>query len=125
MVLVLVNLLGWQLCLAQVDPWERVKLIEPGKKVQVKLLSGKTLNGKMEAWSAEGLRVRQGKDKDVPVAKSAVTRVALVTGMSRGRKAAWAGGITGGIIGGLSGVACASGGCDGDVGCRSLPAYWY
>jgi hypothetical protein len=111
--LMLVALVYQQTCLAQVDPWERVKLIEEGRKVQVKLLSGKTLNGKMEAWSTDGLSIRQGKDKRVvPVAKSDVTQVAFVTGMSRGRKAAYAGVITGGVLGGLTLLACAKSDCD-------------
>src|SRR5574341_1202922 len=76
--LLLVTLLYHQTSPAQVDPWERVKLIE------------------------------QGKNKVVPVAKSDVARVAMVTGMSRGRKATYAGLIAGGITGGLMGAACAS-----------------
>ena len=107
-VILLVNLLCWQVCFAQVDPWERVKLIEPGKKVSVKLLSGQTVNGRMEAWSADGLSVRQGKDKLLPLAQPTIAQVAMVTGMSRGRKALYAGVITGGITGGLTAAACAS-----------------
>jgi len=57
-VILLVNLLCWQVCFAQVDAWERVKLIEPGKKVSIKLLSGQTVNGRMETWSADGRRPR-------------------------------------------------------------------
>jgi hypothetical protein len=105
--LMVVALLYQQMCLAQVDPWERVKLIEEGKKVQVKLLSGKTLNGNMAAWNPEGITVRQGKDKVVPVAKSDVAQVAMVSGMSRGRKAAYAGLIAGGITGGITAAECA------------------
>ncbi len=110
--LLLVELLCWQTCLAQIDPWERVKLIEDGKKVSVKLLSGKTLNARMEGWSTDGLSVRQGKDKVVPVAKADVAEVAMVSGMSRGRKALWAGGIVGGGLGGVAAAACASAHCD-------------
>ena len=40
--LLMVALLYHQTCLAQVDPWERVKLIEQGKNVTVKLHSSKT-----------------------------------------------------------------------------------
>ncbi len=94
-------------CLAQVDPWERVKLIEEGKKVSVRLHSGVTVNGKMQAWNPDGMSVRKGK-KIVGVEKSEVARVDLVTGMSRGRKAAWAGGITGGIFGGMAGAVCSA-----------------
>jgi len=111
--LLLVALLYQQTCLAQVDPWERVKLIEDGKKVQVKLLSGVTVNGKMEGWSTDGLSVRQGKNRVVPVAKADIAQVAMVGGMSRGRKALWAGGIVGGGLGGVLVAGCASsGGCD-------------
>ncbi len=110
--LLLAELLCWQTCLAQIDPWERVKLIEDGKKVSVKLLSGKTLNARMEGWSTDGLSVRQGKDKVVPVAKADVAEVAMVIGMSRGRKALWAGGIVGGGLGAVVAAACASGGCE-------------
>lgn len=110
-VLLLVCTLCHQPSLAQVDPWERIRLIEPGKNVSVKLNSGKTVKGKMEAWNSDGLSVKQGKNKSVPMAKSDVARVALVTGMSRGRKAAYAGLIAGGITGGITGAACASDGC--------------
>ena len=124
--LMLVALLYHETCLAQVDPWERVKLIEEGKKVQVKLLSGKTLNGTMEAWSTDGLSIRQGKDKLVPVAKADVTQVAFVTGMSRGRKAAWAGGITGGVVGGLFVAACLPENCDSELAALAVlvTAFW-
>jgi len=110
--LMLVALVYQQTCVAQVDPRERVKLIEDGKKVQVKLLAGKTLNGTMEGWSTDGLSVRQGKDKVVPVAKADVAQVAMVSGMSRKRKAAWAGATVGGGLGGVAAAACASAGCE-------------
>ncbi len=110
----LAALLYQQTCLAQVDPWERVKLIEDGKKVQVKLHSGKTVNGKMEGWSTEGLSVRQGKDKVVPVVKPDVAQVAMVTGKSRGSKAGYTALITTGVFGGLIGIGCAAGGCSGE-----------
>ena len=106
------QLLCWQICFGQVDPWERVKLIEQGENVSVKLQSGKTLNGKMEAWSSEGITVRQGKDKMVAVAKSDAAQVAIVTGMSRERKAAWALLGVGGSMGVLATAACASLHCD-------------
>jgi hypothetical protein len=112
LVFLLAELFAWQVCLAQVDPWERVKLIEQGKKVQVKLHSGKNVNGKMEAWSTEGLSIRQGKDRAVPVAKSDVAQVAMVSGLSRGRKAGYAFLITGGTIAGLTYAACSSSGCE-------------
>ncbi len=86
--LMLAGMLSWQTCLAQVDPWERVKLVESGKRLAVKLHSGRSVNGKMETWSADGVAVRQGKDRVVQVKKSDVAQVAMVMGMSRGRKAA-------------------------------------
>ncbi len=114
--LLLVALLYQQTCLAQVDPWERLKLIENGKKVQVKLHSGKTLNGKMEEWRTDGVSVRQGKNKVVAAAKADVAEVAMVSGMSRKRKFAWGAGITGGVYSGLLGGACAaSRGCELDI----------
>jgi hypothetical protein len=109
--LFLVQLLGWQMCFGQVDPWKRITLIKQGRNVAVKLQSGKTLNGKMEGWNPEGLTVRQGKDKVVPVVKSDVAQVAIVSGLSRRSMAASGGLIAGGIGGGLSGAACASLGC--------------
>jgi hypothetical protein len=112
--LILAGLLSWQTCFAQVDPWERVKLVEPGKKLSVKLHSGRSVNGKMETWSTDGVAVRQGKDRVVQVKKSDVAQVAMVMGMSRARKAALAGGITGAIGGGLGGLVCAGLGCDGE-----------
>lgn len=99
--------MGW----AQVDPWERVKLIEPGKKLAVRLHSGKTVKGKMELWTSDGLSIRQGREKLNTISKADVARVALLTGRSRGRKALYAGLITGGVMGGLMGAACANGGC--------------
>jgi hypothetical protein len=114
--LLLAGLLSWQTCFAQVDPWERVKLVEPGKKLSVKLHSGRSVNGKMETWSTDGVAVRQGKDRVVQVKKSDVAQVAMVMGMSRGRKAAWAGGITGGTVGGIVGGVCAAYGCEGGEG---------
>ncbi len=110
--LALAVLFSYSTCLAQaVDPWERVKLIEPGKKVQIRLRSGKVVKGTMAAWTADGLSVRQGKNEMSGVSKSDVVQVALVTGMSRGRKAMYAGLITGGVVGGIGGAACASNGC--------------
>jgi hypothetical protein len=97
---------------AQVDPWERVKLIEPGKSVHVKLNAGRTVKGRMESWTAEGLTVRQGKDKVVNLTKSEVARVAMVTGMSRGRKAAYGGAIGGAIGAGVTAGICAASICD-------------
>ena len=113
--LLMVALLYHQTCLAQVDPWERVKLIEQGKNVSVKLHSGKTVSGKIESWSTDGLSVRQGKDKVTPLAKSDVAQVALVTGMSRGRKAAYGfmiGGAAGAGIGGAAAAGNGGGCCD-------------
>jgi len=110
--LILAGLLSWQTCFAQDDPWERVKLVEPGKKLAVKLHSGRSVNGKMETWSADGVAVRQGKDRVVQVKKSDVAQVAMVSGMSRARKASYAFLITGGITGGLTLAACASTGCE-------------
>jgi hypothetical protein len=110
--LILAGLLSWQTCFAQVDPWERVKLVEPGKKLSVKLHSGRSVNGKMETWSAGGVAVRQGKDRVVQVKKSDVALVAMVSGMSRERKATYAFLITGGITGGLRLAACASADCE-------------
>ena len=110
--LLLAALVCQQTSMAQVDPWERIKLIEPGKKVNVKLHSGQTVNGRMESWNAEGLGVRQGKAKVVAVAKSDVAQVARVGGLTRGRKAAYAGLGVGGVMGGLMGAACGSSDCD-------------
>jgi hypothetical protein len=112
-VFLLVELLCWQVCFAQVDPWERIKLMEQGKKISVKLNSGRSVNGQMEAWSTDGLSVRQGKDKVTQVAKSEVARVAMPIGMSRGRRATYAGVFVGGGLGALVAAACASQGCDG------------
>lgn len=90
--LLLVVLLCQQTCLAQVDPWERIKLIEAEKKVQVKLRSGETVKGKMGTWSADGLTVLRGKNKSVPAAKADVAQVAMVRGISRARRALYGSG---------------------------------
>ena len=97
--------------IAQVDPWERIKLIEPGKKLAVRLLSGKTVKGKMELWTSDGLSIRQGKEKLRTISKFDVARLALLTGRSRGRKALYAGLIAAGAGAGLMGAACANNGC--------------
>ena len=110
--LLLAALVYQQTSMAQVDPWERIKLIEPGKKVNVKLHSGQSVNGRMESWNADGLGVRQGKAKVVAVAKSDVAQVAMVGGLTRQRKAGYAFLIAGGVMGGLVGAACSSSDCD-------------
>lgn len=95
------------------DPWERIRLIEPGKKVTVTLHSGDKVNGKMGPWSPEALTVIKGKDQAAQLAKSDVAKVALVAGMSRATRAGWAALIGGGVGAGLMGAACAGGsGCD-------------
>lgn len=112
-VLLLLVVLHHQTCLAQVEPWQRVNLIEQGKRVHVKLHSGKTVKGKMESWNTDGLTIRQGKDKIVSLTKSDVAQVVMPIGMSRGRKAAYGGLIGGGIGAALFGAVCAGaeGGC--------------
>ena len=104
-VLLLAALLPWQMCLAQVGPWERVQVIAEGKKVQVKTLSKNTVNGKMAVWTPDSLSVKQSKDKTVQLAKSEVTQVVLVIGRSRGQKAGLGLLIGGGACGTLGGVA--------------------
>jgi hypothetical protein len=123
-VLLLAQLLCWQTCFSQVDPWERVELIEQGKKVAVTLHSGKTVNGKMEGWSTDGLGVRQGKNKVVPVAKSDVAQVSLLIGRSRWSRAGRTALIAFGVMAGLIGLAGATGGCSGlgASGCAYLGA---
>jgi hypothetical protein len=116
---VLIFFSGQRTCFAQLDPWERVKLIEPGKRVSVALHSGKSIKGKMQEWSSEGLTVLQGKGRMERVLKSDVAKIELVAGMSRGRRAAWAG-LIGGIAGGLLVVgSCAS---TGECDSSSMPA---
>jgi hypothetical protein len=112
---------------AQVDPWERVKLIEPGKSVHVKLHTGRTVKGRMESWNAEGLSLRQGKDKVVNLTKSDVAAVAMPTGMSRGRKAAYGALVGGGVGAGLMGGVCAAGAdCDVHPGAMAAGgAIWF
>ena len=97
-----------QLGFSQTDPWERVKLIENGKTVSVKLASGKTVRGKMDEWRPDGLVVRQEADKTVTVARADAAKVYLAAGMSRGRRATWAFGIGAAAMAGLIGVAVAS-----------------
>lgn len=104
--------LAWALVcqpgLSQTDPWERVKLIENGKAVSVKLASGKTVRGKMDEWRPDGLVVRRGADKTVTVARADAAKVYLAAGMSRGRRAAVVFGIGTAAAAGLFGVAVAS-----------------
>jgi hypothetical protein len=97
--LMLVALLFQQTILAQLDSWEQVKQIKTGKKVQVRLFSGKTVNSKMEAWSADGLTVRQRDQAgSVTLAKSDVAEI-VALGMSRRHKA-----LIGFLVGGGGGV---------------------
>lgn len=107
-VLLMTVLLSWQMCLAQLDPWERINGIAEGKKVAVKILSGETVNGKMVAWTPDSLTVTQRSDKTVQLAKSDVTQVLLVTGKSRGEKAGWAFLIGGGVGGAVLAAAMRS-----------------
>jgi hypothetical protein len=102
MALCLTQLLCWQMCLAQVDPWERINVVAEGKKVAVKILLGKTVNGKVVAWTPDSLTVTQRNDKTVQLARSDVAQVLLVTGKSRGERAGWAflagGGVGGAVL---------------------------
>ena len=107
-VLLMTVLLSWQMCLAQVDPWERINVVAEGRKVAVKILSGKTVNGKLIAWTPDSLTVTQRNDKSVQLAKSDITQVLLVTGKSRGEKAGWAFLIGGGVGGAVLGAAMRS-----------------
>jgi hypothetical protein len=120
--LLLAALLYNPTALAQVDPWERIKLIEQGKKVNVKLHSGRSINGRMESWAADELGVRQGKDKVVTVAKSEVAQVAMVGGLSRARKAGYAFLVGGGIMGGLMAAACSANSSNCDVNVAAMSA---
>jgi hypothetical protein len=120
--LLLAALLYHQTALAQVDPWERINLIDHGKKVNVKLHSGRSVNGRMESWAADGLGVRQGKDKVVTVAKSEVAQVAMVGGLSRARKAGYAFLVGGGIMGGLMAAACSANSSNCDVNVAAMSA---
>jgi hypothetical protein len=113
MAFVLISQLGANTCIAQTDSWERVKLIETGKSVSVTLVGGKTVKGKMHAWSPDSVTILRGKDKTTPIAKSDVAKVAMVAGMSRGRRALWAAGIGGAVGAGIFGAACSGAGdCD-------------
>ncbi len=97
---------------ARSDAWERAKLIAPGKKVSVRLHNGKTVNGKLQSWSPEGLTVLT-RDRVMEVGKSEIATIALVVGMSRGRRAMWAALIGGAAGAGVGGALCATGsGCD-------------
>lgn len=87
------------------DSWEGVRLIEPGKSVHVRLLSGKAVKGKVESWSSEGLQLRQSRG------------VSFVAGMSRGRRVGWAA-----WIGGGAGFALGAGICGGSGDCDDHPA---
>ena len=106
---------------AQSDPWDRVKLIDKGKNVAVKLASGKSLNGKMEQWSPDSIVLRSG-GQTVEVAKGDARRVYLKSGMTRGRRAAWAAGIGAGAGAALYGAIAASDSFDADIAPAALVA---
>ena len=134
LVLILVGVLAQQACLAQADAWDRVQLIQPGKKVSVQLGSGKTVSGTMEAWGASDLTVRHHKDQIIVLARSDVKKVALVSGMSRGRKATYTGLVAAGgfrgALGALEGAACTRPqSCCGSSACTgpemvAVAAFW-
>lgn len=105
MVLLLAALLPWQMCFAQVGPWERVQVIADGKKVVVKTQAGNSVSGKMVAWTPDSLSVQLGKDNAIQLSRSEVTQVVLVIGRSRGQKAGLGLLIGGGACGTLGGVA--------------------
>lgn len=99
------------------DLWERVKLVEPGKRVRVELRAGKPVSGTFEQWTPEALQVRDGAGKLVRIEKADVDRLSMVTGMGRGRKAVWAAAATGAILGGLGAAVCVKEGCSsGEAG---------
>lgn len=79
--------------------------------------SGTTVKGKMESWNTEGLSLRQVNDKVVKLAKSDVAQVAIATGWSRGRKAAY-----GLLIGAGAGAGFLGGTCAASAGCDVPPA---
>jgi hypothetical protein len=117
MTFLLMVVLGRPGCFAQVDPWERVKLIEPGKKVTITLSANKSISGRIQSWSPDGLVLIQGKDKVTHLAKTEIAKVALLAGMSRGRRALWAG-----LIGGGAGAGIFGGLCAGNYDCDASPA---
>jgi hypothetical protein len=104
-------------CLAQVDTWEFLKTVQPGRNVRVKLKSNKALKGRMDAWRPEGMSLRQGGGKVVSLDKSEISEVALLIGKSRARRAAYAGLITAIGLGTLTGLAYSSADC-----CELAPA---
>jgi hypothetical protein len=120
-------LFGGQVCFAQVDPWDRVKLIEPGKKVSITLHNGKSVNGIMSAWSPESVTVLRGGGKTVQVPRADIEKVAMNAGMSRGRRAAWGALIGGGVGAVLIGAVCGgTSDCDGsDVAIAAGAALWF
>lgn len=109
---VLVCLACSSACLAQVDPWEHVRIIQPGRSIYVRLHTGKAMKGRMDAWRADGLSL-QRRGKVVSIDKSEVAQVALLIGKSRGRKALYAGLITGAAAATVSGLAYYSYDCCG------------
>ena len=110
---------GWILLsvtsFAQTTPWERVRFIEPGRKIEVRQQSGKAVTGKFEGMTDQGIQVRQDKNV-VAIRQEEVRSVALVIGKSRSTKSAIGFGVTAGILGGIVGAACASkSGCGEDA----------
>lgn len=100
------------LCLAQDNAWERLRQVSPGRKVEVRQVSGEAITGKFESLSDREIKVMRGDGKAMAVPRDSVNTVALVIGKSRGKKAAIGAGITAGALGGIFAAACASGGCD-------------
>lgn len=113
MVLMLAALIFQLTAFAQTDAWARVQLVQPGKKIYVRMVTGSAVTGIMAGWSENAVTVRRGKDKVVVIQKSNVAQVAMVSGMSRGRKALITGLITAGAVGGLVAAACRSQNCCG------------
>jgi hypothetical protein len=84
-----------------------VKLVEKGKRVSIKLQSGKSINGTMTEWRPDGVSLQRGKQIE-SLAKADIAGVYLTAGMSRGKRAAWAGAIGGAAGAGFFGAVAAT-----------------
>lgn len=112
--LLLTTLLCNSTCVAQPDAWERLRSIEPGKKISVRLASGGTVEGKLKAWSTSELTLQQGNGQAMTLSKPDVARVVKFVGMARWQKA-----IIGSTALGTSAAAQAAWGCKCCTDCKT------
>jgi hypothetical protein len=60
---------------AQTDPWERIGLIDPGRKVEIRQFAGKRISGNFAGFDATAVKVKTGGGDVVSIARGNVRSV--------------------------------------------------